>query len=210
MRLCPGWAREWQGQPALIAASGPSQRQEDLDCARGKCRVVVINSTWRLAPWADVLYACDAGWWQMYGPGKDEFTGRRLIGKSTDTFRDGYFWCHVKTESKATMIWDGEHLGGLGNSGSQAINLLALWGVSPIFLTGFDFNGTAPSNPGAVTHWHGAHGGRPNPRPEHYKKWLDYLTQAAPVLKARGITVINCSRDTALTCFPRASIENVL
>lgn len=210
MRLCPEWAREWQGQPALIAASGPSQRAEDLEYARGKCRVVVINSTWRLAPWADALYACDAGWWQMYGPGADEFTGRRLIGKPTDTFKDGYFWCYA--EKSQGMIWDGEHLGGLDNSGSQAINLLALWGVSPIYLTGFDFNGTAPSNPGVVTHWHGPYGGRSNPRPEQYKKWIAFLTEAAPVLKARGVEVVNCSRDSKISadCFPRARLEDVL
>lgn len=191
-----GWP-DWSGRSVLIAASGPSQRQEDLELARGRCAVVAINDTWRLAPWADVLYACDAAWWKAKGPA--EFAGLKVIGKGA---WPGALRMPVRTA--AAMQWDGEAIGGGGNSGFQALNLVALWGASRVLLTGFDYRDPA-------LHWFGEH------PPELFRPaeaaagiWVRCMTAAAPVLKARGVTVINCSRETALRCFPRQPIAAAL
>jgi hypothetical protein len=41
---------------------------------RRDIKVVAINTSFQLVPWADMLYACDGKWWDHY-KGVLEFTG---------------------------------------------------------------------------------------------------------------------------------------
>jgi len=90
------------------------------------------------------------------------------------------------------------------NSGYQAMSLAHLFGVARILLLGFDF-----SQDGTKTHWHGDHprglgnGGT-------YPDWVRAMQPLAVDLKAAGVEVINCSRRTAIDCFPRRAIEECL
>lgn len=194
---------EWVGATALVGASGPSQRKEDFDYTRGKCRVVVINSTWKLAPWADVLYACDRPWWSRYGPAPDQFGGLRIVGKGE---WPGCVSAGCIQPGEMRMFWDGQRIGGGWNSGFQVLNLLAYWRVARVIFTGLDCK--ADSEP----HWHGRYkdGHCPNPKQSHFDKWKRSFSLAAPQLKDRGVEVLNASRDTALECFPRVSLEDAL
>jgi len=191
------WWPDWRGKTAVIAASGESLTSGDLDHVRGKAPLVVINTTWRLAPWADVLYACDANWWRICGPG-DEFAGLRVIGKNSFP---GCFEASVVPRYRS-MIWTGTEIGGGGNGGFQALNLVALWGVSRILLLGFDCQGG---------HWHGPHpDGMTNPDARMMATWRGCFDDSAPVLADRGIKVVNCSRKTALGAFPRARLGDMI
>lgn len=193
----PGWA----GETVLIAASGPSQRKEDIARAKGKAKVIVINETWRLAPWADLLYACDERWWRTRGPSKDEFKGLRYIGAAT--YQD-CIPCGVRGGFTA-LKWDGQTLGAGGNSGFQAINLAAVAGAKTIVLTGFDMKWG-----GTKKHWHADHGGElTNPEQRMLSNCRKILDGAAAELSGRGIHVVNCSRETALQNYPRAHIKDV-
>ena len=70
-------------------------------------------------------------------------------------------------------------------------------------LLGYDMQ-----DPDGVVHWHGKHpGGLHTNQP--YKQWRAKMQQLADDLAAEGVEVINCSRATALTCFPRAALEDV-
>jgi hypothetical protein len=66
---------EWVGETAAILASGPSLTREQCEAVRGKAKVIAVNNQAidtdcdgvrvpAMAPWADVLYAADAKWWQ--------------------------------------------------------------------------------------------------------------------------------------------------
>lgn len=59
------------------------------------------------------------------------------------------------------------------------------------------------------SHWFGDH---PPPlrRGSNYARWIAEFDQLASDLKSEGVEVINASRATALTCFPRAPIEVAL
>lgn len=192
----PAWWLDWTDDVVLIAASGPSQRVEDIDAVRGRARVVVINTTWRLAPWADVLYACDLLWWRQERP---SFDGLRVIG------RGQFERCHeIRVDGSARMRFNGRSIGGGGNGGFQALNMAALWGARKVILTGFDY-----AHPGL--HWHGRHPA-PLTQSNHVtiKNWLSAMEGAAPDLKRRGVRVINASRETALTCFERMDVGAAL
>lgn len=51
----------------VCVASGESLTRADVNYCRGKARVLAINDNYRIAPWADWLYACDGRWWDVYG-----------------------------------------------------------------------------------------------------------------------------------------------
>lgn len=86
------------------------------------------------------------------------------------------------------------------NSGAQAINLAYLGGASEIVLVGYDMKGFA--------HWHDDH---PQPMTNgNYGTYVHNFTRLAKDLEAEGVTVLNATRDTALTQFKRVSLDDIL
>jgi hypothetical protein len=91
-----------------------------------------------------------------------------------------------------------------GNSGYQALNLAYLWGARKINLLGFDMQRT-----GGRTHFHGDHQGLNNPYDGMLQQWVKNFEMMARDLKAAGVEVLNATRETALTCFERISIDDI-
>ncbi len=61
---------DWRGRTVACFASGPSLTIEDCVSARDAgCPTIVSNTTYRLTPWADALYAHDATGGQHIDPG---------------------------------------------------------------------------------------------------------------------------------------------
>lgn len=186
-----GWWPDWQGETAVIAASGPSQSREDLEHVRGKARLIVVNRTWELAPWADVLYSGDPRFWRDYDTAG--FEGLKVAGAKTDTVHTvpddfgGVFDDVLAWLPKCARL----HL-----SGSQAIVYAACWGARRIVLTGFDMLGG---------HWHGEHNSAPRSSYAENAEGLEML--AAELV---GVEIVNCSRQTAVRRIPRARLEDVI
>ena len=68
---------DWRGRTVVCIASGPSLTAEDCELVRESgCPVIVTNTTFRLCPWADMLYAFDRPWWNHYKLIGCYFTGR--------------------------------------------------------------------------------------------------------------------------------------
>jgi len=88
------------------------------------------------------------------------------------------------------------------NSGYQAINLAVHLGASRIILLGYDMG---PD--GTRDHWFGEH---PDGQPSPYPQMREYFETLVEPLQAIGVTVINCSRRTALTAFPCVPLEQEL
>lgn len=92
-----------------------------------------------------------------------------------------------------------------GNGGYQLLNIAALAGATRILLTGYDMQ----PGPAGEEHWFGSH--PPEVRVGmNFAKWIAAFETTPPDLAAMGVEVINCTRSTALTCFPRACLEDVL
>lgn len=88
------------------------------------------------------------------------------------------------------------------NSGHQALNAAVQRGAARILLLGFDMQGG---------HWHGDHpSGLANPTDLMLETWRRNMATTVPDLRRAGVEVVNCSRETALTCFPRARLKDVL
>ncbi len=205
------WWPDWRGATVVIAASGPSQRREDLEFASARAKVMAINNTWQIAPTAEVLYFCDRSWWLCKEPGYGQHALREFMGLLVTANSQIPEANHAPINRVNELLYTEPKFGGGGNSAFQAINIAALWGASRILLTGVDC-----MRPGE--HHHGPHtfnnapGTNPiaNARETTVVKWIKAFGEVAPLLAARGVEVINCTRETALECFPRARLEDVL
>ncbi len=184
----------WPESMIVCMASGPSLTLSDVDFVRGKARVIVVNDTYRLVPWADVLYACDDSWWNRTRAART-FAGLKygLLGSPVGV-------TVLKNTGKDGLELSPDGLRTGKNSGYQAVNLAVHLGASRIVLLGYDMQHTS-------LHWFGQH---PMPEVDHGKDWRAYFQTLVEPLRRLGIQVVNCTRETALTCFPRARLSDVM
>lgn len=190
---------DWRGCTAIIVASGPSAKDVDLSAARGKAKFIAINDSWRLAPWSDLLYACDGAWWR-HNKGLPEFDGLRLTEdqRASDEFRIPRVKvcrsCDRFVAGPVGTVGDG------GNSGFQALNLALQFGVTNILLVGYDMSLASGE------HWHGRHpSGLNNPREHNVSRWLGSKWPTPG-----GVEIVNCSQVSSLTAYPKKSFETAL
>ncbi len=178
--------------------------QQQVDYCRGKARVIVINTTWEKAPWADLLYACDFTWWQEYG-GLPHFEGLKYT--QDDCALVFPTITYVRSVNKPGLSFNRAIIHQGANSGYQAINLAVHFGVKRIILLGYDMQ----NGEDGECHHHGPHpGDMPNPKPAEYKRWKKNFGTMEPDLKRAGVEVVNCTPNSALRCFPTANLEDVL
>ena len=187
----------WAGKTAVVIASGPSLTAEDVYLvaayrALHPCVVLVTNTSFRAAPWADVLFFHDWRWWEVHqAEVKRSFPGLKVtIAASRDP----------AVISLAGLAFDA-YL----NAGGGAISLALLGGCQRVICLGLD----AQVGPQGQTHWHGSH---PKPCGDAVSLpiWAEKFADLARVAQARGVPVLNASRTTALDCFPRVTLEEVL
>jgi hypothetical protein len=84
--------------------------------------------------------------------------------------------------------------------------LAYLWGARRILLLGFDMQ----CGPDGESHWFGDHPlnqGFMNPK--KFNSWIRHFEVMGRDLADQGISVFNCSRQSAIGCFPRMAIEQV-
>lgn len=180
-------------------ASGPSLTQDDVDFVRDKARVVVINTTYQMAPWADCLYACDARWWKWFDGAKD-FTGLKY---ALDPPAQAFGVSVLKNTGTTGLETQPNGLRNGRNSGYQAMNLAVHFGAQKIVLLGYDMK---RGTDGRV-HWHGDHRQAPN---VPFALFVPAFETLVKPLRELGISVVNCSRSSALTCFPKAPLRETL
>jgi len=188
--------RLWPGATIAILASGPSMSQAVADQVHAAdLPTIVINNTFRLAPWADMLYAADQEWWSEF-PEALHFAGLRV---SVSEVKGVHRLRHTGAEGfdpDPTCVKTG------GNSGYQALHIAAHAGAKRILLCGFDMHGG---------HWHKEHQRplRTTPSPS-YGRWIARLATLGEALATRGIEVINCTPGSALRCFRMARLDDCL
>lgn len=175
-----------------VLATGPSLTVEDCEAVRDAGFVTIgVNSAWMMVPWIDVLYAGDNRYWKAHV--KDiEAAGiksKRLSRSSTAEKCAGAKY--MKTRMKDDY-----------NSGQLAIEVAIRRQADLVVLLGFD----ASVENGL--HCHGPHKKTPNPNQDRCRRWHEQFARIPANYPQANI--VNCSRETALTCFPRQSLEDVL
>jgi hypothetical protein len=190
----------------VIIASGPSLT--DAQCAvvhahRENLKVIVINSSYQKAPWADVVYAGDYLWWKVHNLRVKAACPKAERWTQDHSAAERYQLHHRKGVNRPGLGLQHIHMN--GNSAFQALNLAFLWGHRRILLLGFDMR----HGPGGLTHWHGDHE-KPLVQRILPEEWVKKSVPLAADLKQHGCEVINCTPGSALTCFTASTIEKEL
>ncbi len=200
---------DWSGETVVCIASGPSLTLKQVEIARqaqraGRCRVIVVNDNYRIANFADVLYACDERWWDLHFAAihASQFRGQLWTCNRLAHRKYGITHIHARNAAGLSM-WPGVLHHGT-NSGYQAIGLAHQFGAARVLLLGYDMQQTD-----GKTHWFGEHPSGLN-NAQGIAKWAKQFVALAEQLTIAGVEVINCTAQSALRCFPRRSIEEVL
>jgi hypothetical protein len=166
---------------AVLLAPGPSLSEAVVGAVaaavgRGAVQVVgAITSAFPLAPWADFLAANDGAFWRKFG-GAHEFAGRKF---------------------STNRIAGVEEVRAPGVTSSTSSGVLALeiararFKASRVLLLGFDHRGTHYFGP----YLHLAN--TPACRRAVHAWQFDLWRRMHP-----EVSVVNCTPDSALTCFP--------
>lgn len=187
----------------VCIGAGPSLTQDDVDACRGRATVIVINYIYKMAPWADYLYGADYLWWLRDDVnGAPEFLGKKLTAMKQvlGHFPDVEYL--ERTERTGFDPRPGKLRTG-GHGGYAAIHFAVQQGAKTILLLGYDLQANAEGR----HHVHPDHPGGKHPcTPDKIQVYDTIL----PTLHARHVTVLNCSRATALQTFPRADLRAAL
>lgn len=182
----------------VCVASGPSLTKKDLEYCHGKAKIYVVSDVYKIAPFADVLYSCDESWWDFHS-GAFDFGGAKwtLTKSAADKYGLNFINCIYGA------VWSNkpEFIASGGNSGFQALNLAVIHGATEVILLGYDMQAT-----GGQRHFFGDHPPGLH-RPSNYLGWVKNFVRAADQIP---VPVINCSRETAIPCFPRRELRDVL
>ena len=194
----------WIGKTVAIIASGPSLTKEQCDYVRKSgWKTIAINTSYKLAPWADVIYGCDGAWWHQNHRNLPEEAEKWTQDKNAHinlgvNYVEAKWGAGLNTKTKPHIqIHHGK------NSGYQAINLAYHWGVSRIILLGYDMQHTR-----GKAHWFGDHP-KSLTNAHGIEGWVKDFAFLARDLKSEGVQVFNCSPETALTCFERVELEHL-
>lgn len=199
--------RRWSG-PCVVAAPGPSLTQAVADQCGG-VRVIAVNDAYRLLPFADVLYACDAAWYDHHAGCRD-FHGERWTSHSLSPKNDKTMVADrlglrvIEGKGNVGFSRDPKYINYASNSGFQAVNLALLWGADPVILVGFDMQPV-----GGKTHFFGRHK-PPLRESSQWSTWIGNFTKAAEMLWHPRPTIINATPGSALKCFPMMPLAEAL
>ena len=192
------WEGRWAGRTVACVASGPSLTREDCDALHeASLPAIVTNTSFRMAPWADVLFAFDAAWLKAYHAELVRDFRGLIISAAVETSVRRYGAESIHGQQAVVHHY--------GNSGSAALALAVASGARRVLLLGYDCRRA----PDGRAHWHEPHQ-KPLNDPRTMEMWPRQFAQIAGHARTMRCEVVNCSRVTALTCFPRVALEDEL
>ena len=199
----PGWAIGERPEIITIVASGPSAKEAPLSLTKRAARVIAVNTSYKLVPWADAVFAADGQWWNYYS-GAADFDGLKLTTDARAADVWGLTLVKAMRGDQRTLL-ETPGVIGWGPSGFMAFNLAMHFMPKRIALVGYDMS------VGRGTHWHGDH-----PLPMHnpdlaaVMRWRKQMEDAGELAAKLGISVFNCSEHSELTRYKKKALEAVL
>lgn len=193
------FSREWEGETAFIVGGGPSVKTQNLDVLRGR-RVIAINTSFRVVPFADFLIFSDARWWKHYYSEASQFSGR-IVSVAANVASNRLLM--VKRQRPPGLATAPDTLAVKFTTMTAAINAAAHLGAKRIVLTGADgriVNGQC--------HHHGPHPWKQ--LPGCWEKQRQDLASLVAPLKSLGVECLNASPGSALGLWPVVSLESCL
>lgn len=200
--------QRFRGHTVFCLASGPSMTQEIADKVIGQS-CIVVNSTCMLAPWADVLFFTDYGWYAdrkeivANWPGIVVCLSRRTKREAPNQVKRVKPFGSPDYPPRFPAMGSGEIQQGR-TSGHSAVALAIAMGAARVVLLGYDMQMV-----GGREHHHDEYKG---PRDltiyeNEFQKGFNGWNAAALAL---GVQIINCTHGSAVKEFPFLTLDAVL
>jgi hypothetical protein len=190
----------WRGLTVAVMASGPSMSEAVAETVRlHGVPTIAVNSTFRLAPWADALYAADKEWWEHPDNADTKlFKGLKItVSKLSDPSALKLLYTGVAGfDPSPDSVRSGM------NSGYQAVHVAMHARARKIVLCGFNLGGT---------NWHGPHPKGLQTSPDWlYDKMRKLFVGLVEPARELGIEIVNCTPNSALEAFRRGDLDEEL
>lgn len=198
------WKAEpiWKGETGFIVAGGPSVREHNLELLRGR-KIIAINSSIHILPWADVSFFGDMRWWKLSENRKAVQSFKGLVVTTAKDVRGNNIKIMQKTKPPGPSL-DPRYVMMRRTSLSAAINLGMHFGCSRLVLLGADGQKAKDGR---------CHHHKPHPWPIRSGCWdeqkKDLLSMVEPLRKV-GVEVLNASPGSAWNMWPVVKLEDVL
>lgn len=194
----------WRGHSVVVVASGPSLTDEQITLIEHSVVfTIAVNNSYAKLQHPDVVYACDYLWWKLNHMKAKQNIPRRQLWTQDRAAAEQFQLSHIQWEGKDGLGKRGLRVN--GNSGAGAINLAYHFGARRILLVGMDMK----PGPNGEKHWHPDHP-KPLVQGQQFEEWRKKMGVLAADLKTEGVTVVNCTPGSALTCFPMGDLEQEL
>lgn len=194
----------------FLVGGGPSLRGFDWNRLVGK-RVIAINRAYEVLPDAEIVYWSD---WRFYDWHREGIRAHRAKRKITalrpgdrdhayDLRRDPIeVWRFTGTAGLDSAPMSLRHGNGAGYS---AINVACHFSMTKGYLLGYDMR----AGPGGEANWHDGYKVFTPPR-AFVDNMLPFFPTLVEPLRYYGIEVFNLNPDSAIECFPKRPIDEVL
>lgn len=193
--------RMWEGQTVAIMASGGSMSADVAETVRQSgVPSIAINDTYKLASWANLLYAADVGWWGA-NPAALALPATKVccIGDGKQAPPAGVN-C-LRMTGTAGLETDPSAVRTGCNSGYQAVQVAFHAGAARILLCGYNYGGP---------NWHGKHKAPlRNTSDGAYVTWRRLFEQLVREVEQRGTVIVNCTSNSSLY-LPHVPLEEAL
>lgn len=210
----------WAGQTVFVLASGPSLTQEICDRVRGR-NAIVINASFKLAPWAGVWFFTDSGFYENFRAEVKAWPGEVITMSRTAKRELNERVKRVRGEGDPTLPIRG--FPPLGHhsilqgrsSGHTAISLAIALGATTVGLLGFDMRIIPiedPETKAVIAHLEHHHQEYTGPRDINIyaREFVPAFAGWDAAAKAAGVEIVNCTSGSAVTEFRFADLDEVL
>jgi hypothetical protein len=208
---------DFTGRTACLIATGPSLKPQQVEVAKSKGFALFgCNNVWELTE-LDVLWATNGQWWDHYWSDKlKAYPAAKWTVNRAAAIKYGLNWTAERAAQGLSTDPNYIHHG--HGSGYSMLNLAYLMGASRIVLLGYDlkyapnYDGKARQVGSSPRHYFGEYAPALHHWPSVHVKGgvhVELVSLYESVARQGLVEIINCSPDTALTCFPRVPIEQL-
>lgn len=196
----------YEGKTIVILGQGPSLQDQDSYALSSMFTTIAIKDSFRLANYPEIIYACDKDWWKRTWLKDDGIREHKALRVVMDYSKLDLRHIPDLRYLHYTGVYNFDFNEGCvrsgNNSGHSAVNLAVNLGARKCILLGYDM--CVLQN---KTHFDGC----PHIRVPHdvFDMFRSNLTQAAKLLEGK-MEVVNCSKQSALKCFPKMSIAEAI
>jgi len=178
--------------------------------------VIGINVSYLIGDWIDMVFFGDPSFFLSHQVELAKFKGLKVSCAAITNKHKWVKYLPVDKKHRKGISPLASCVSWNGNSGAAAISLAVNTGAKRIFLLGFDMK----LDESRKQHWHDLYGrlekirtsknrrGRPYTIPfDRHLTGFPFIAQDA---KKRGVEIINVSPDSAIQCFKKATLKDIM